>query len=210
MSYQAAAQYPGIPANLTLQFAEGWVRPRVSEKRFQHIKGVVDVCRRLAQAVHADTYPAELSGWLHDACKQVKDKELVQMAESFGMKLDPIEREFGHLLHGPVAAAVARKELGLESQEVLDAIAQHTLGAVPMSTLSQICFLGDCLEESRPVEYTAPIWAALDLHNQPDLDKAILVACDLNLKHLMETGKPIHPRTVEVRNYYLRLAGKAK
>ncbi len=193
----------GIPDGISLDLVIDWVRPRVSDRRFQHITGVVDVARQLAPAAPCDPFLAELAAWLHDACKELKDKELVAMAERYGLKPNRIERAYGHLLHGPVAAAVVAEELGVTNRDVLRAISQHTLGFVPMSNLSKVVYLADCLEEGRPRDYKDPIWMALDLGGKNDLDHAIVVASDLGLKHLVSAGKPIHPRTVEVRNFYL-------
>lgn len=202
--------YEGIPAALTLDFVRDWVRQRLSQKRFRHVSGVADLARRLAMKCSCDPYLAELAGWLHDACKQLKDQELVSMAAQQGLTLAPIEKRHGHLLHGPVASGVVRSELAVTNEEVLQAISEHTLGAAPMSTLSKVLFLADCLEENRPREYTAPIWAALDLDGSFNIDKAIVVACDLNLQYLLKDGKPVHPRTIEVRNYYLERVHRQK
>jgi predicted HD superfamily hydrolase involved in NAD metabolism len=196
-------KYPGIPDKITLDFVRKWVEPRISPKRFKHIEGVVAVAEELAESNGSDVFLAQLGGWLHDACKEVKDKQLVELAGNFGIALDPILERYGYLLHGPVAAETARRDLGIKHQELLDAIAEHTLGAAPMSDLSKILFLADCLEESRPKDYTKPIWKALGRGGKLDMDAAIVVASDLNLKFLIDDGKPIHPRTIEVRNYYL-------
>ena len=200
-----AKTYEGIPGSLTLETAAGWVKPRVSEKRFRHITGVVEMARRFSPVAGCDSFLAELASWLHDACKEVKDRDLVARAERFGLPLTEIERAQGHLLHGPVAALTVKKELGVTNQDVLDAISQHTLGFVPMSPLSKVVFLADCLEPGRPVDYTGPIWLALDLEGKRDIDHALVVASDLAIVHLVKSGKPIHQRTVEVRNYYLSL-----
>ncbi len=197
--------HEGIPSSLTIEFVKDWVSKRVTEKRLRHVAGVADLAQRFALICRCDPYLAELAGWLHDACKQVKDKELVAMAEKQGLSLTDIERAHGHLLHGPVAAGLVSLELGVTNSDVLNAIAEHTLGAAPMSHLSQVLFLADCLEDSRPTDYTDPIWAALDMDSRFDMDKAIVAACDLNLKYLIEDGKPIHPKTIAVRNYYLDL-----
>lgn len=205
---------PGIPDTLTLEFAESWARQRISEKRFKHVKGVARAAKHLAEQSGCDAYLAELAGWLHDGCKEVKDKDLVHMARKFGLVLHPIEEEYGHLLHGPVAAAAIRDELHVTNEELLRAIAEHTLGAVDMSDLSKVTFLADCLEESRPKSYTDPIWKALknDKANGTktksvdlDLDAAMLKACDLGLAQLLEDHRVIHPRTVDVRNKFLAL-----
>ncbi|HEY9788504.1 MAG TPA: bis(5'-nucleosyl)-tetraphosphatase (symmetrical) YqeK, partial [Candidatus Obscuribacterales bacterium] len=194
----------------SLDFARRWAEPRVSAKRFRHVEGVARVAREIAEKCNVDPFLAELSGWLHDACKEVKDKELVVMARSFGLRLHPIEEENGHLLHGPVAAQVVKNELGITHQPLLDAISEHTLGAVGMSELSKVSFLADCLEESRPRDFADPIWDALGWKgtkkgNRLDIDRAMLVACDMSLDHLLKSQRVIHPRTIEVRNWFLKI-----
>jgi predicted HD superfamily hydrolase involved in NAD metabolism len=204
--------YRGIPSTLTLDAAAKWVRPRNSSKRFAHIEGVAEVAKQIALEAEVDPFLAELAGWLHDACKEIKDRELVKEAQNFGLKLHPIEEENGHLLHGPVAAETVKRDLNITNEQFLDAIREHTLGNVPMTDLSKVVFLADCLEASRPEDYTKPIWEALahgyDKFKKPDnmrvdLDAAVLVACESGLQHLMQTHKVIHPKTVEVRNYLL-------
>jgi len=193
----------GIPGTLTLDFARSWVRPRVSDKRFRHIRAVAKVGRDLAELAGCDAFLVELAAWLHDACKEIKDRELIESGERLGLVLHPIERMNGHLIHGPVAALTVQAELGLTNDQVLEAISQHTLGGARLSLISKVVFLADCLEEGRPSDYTAPIWQALNMDGELDLDLALVVACDLNLRSLIDSGKPIHPRTVEMRNYYL-------
>jgi predicted HD superfamily hydrolase involved in NAD metabolism len=204
----------GIPDELTIETAREWMKPRVTERRFKHVRGVAAVAREIAEKTDCDPFVAELGGWLHDACKEIKDKELVVQAKQFGLQLHPIEEVNGHLLHGPVGALTAKRDLGVTDQILLDAIGEHTLGAVDMTPLSQILFLADCLEESRDDEFTVPIWKALGykvsdkvnarkFSGQLDLDAAILVACDLSLQYLLDDKKVIHPKTVAVRNFYL-------
>lgn len=198
-------KYSGIPAELTLGHVENWVKQRLSEKRYLHCAGVVAVARQLAPLAPCDPFLAELAAWLHDACKEVKDSELIKQAQKFNLKLHPIERLHGHVLHGPVAAAVVAKELGIKHKDVLAAISQHTLGHAPMSELSKTVYLADCLEASRPADYTGPIWAALDLGGENNFNRALVSACNLGLQSLIASNKPIHPKTVEVRNFYLQI-----
>lgn len=213
-------KYDGIPADFTLEKAAEWVRPRISEKRFSHVKGVAKVARELAEEARCDVFLAELAGWLHDCCKETKDRELVIQALQFGLQLTPLDRVSGSLWHGPVGAETIKRDLNITNEAVLDAIREHTLGAVNMSDLSKVVFLADCLEASRPSDYTDPIWYALrggdpkkfekksKRKQDPDLDMAMLVACDLGLTQLIESERVIHPRTVEVRNFYLDVIRK--
>ncbi|CAN5387787.1 bis(5'-nucleosyl)-tetraphosphatase (symmetrical) YqeK [soil metagenome] len=212
--------YDGIPTDFTLEKAEEWVRPRISEKRFSHVLGVAKVARELAEEAGCEVFLAELAGWLHDACKETKDRDLVIQAMQFGLQLTRLDRVSGHLWHGPVGAETIKRDLNITNELVLDAIREHTLGAVEMTVLSKVVFLADCLEASRPTDYTDPIWQALrgtdskaskkgekksKKKQELDLDLAMLVACDLGLSQLIESGRTIHPKTVDVRNYYLGL-----
>ncbi len=238
-------KYDGIPSDFTLEKAEEWVRPRISEKRFLHVKGVATVARELAEEAGCDVFLAELAGWLHDACKETKDRDLVIEAMQFGLQLTRLDKVSGHLWHGPVGAETIKRDLNITNELVLDAIREHTLGAVGMTDLSKVVFLADCLEASRPTDYTDPIWQALrglesteskdakglkgkeskkadkkskkkhepelnqvqeqNLEHKLDLDLALLVACDLGLTQLIESGRTIHPKTVDVRNHYLEI-----
>lgn len=209
----STGSHKGIPSTLTLDFAREWVRPRISPFRFGHTEGVAKVAKQIAVQAGIDTFLPELAGWLHDACKEMKPQQLVAEAKNFGLKLHPIEEENGHLLHGPVAAETVKREFKITNEEFLNSIREHTLGAVPMTTLSKVVFLADCLEASRPEDYTEPIWKALrkgyHKYKKPsdlevDLDAAVLLASELGLEQLLESHKVIHPKTVQVRNYLLK------
>ncbi|MBU6450426.1 MAG: bis(5'-nucleosyl)-tetraphosphatase (symmetrical) YqeK [Cyanobacteria bacterium REEB67] len=229
----------GVPASLTLDFAREWALARVSKKRADHVVGVQKVGKKLARLAgldRQDQFIVELACLLHDACKEFKDAKLVELAAAGGLQPNQVEQVNGHLLHGPVAALVVRDELAVSNEAVLAAITEHTLGNRPMSDISKIVFLADCLEESRPKDYTRPIWQALETPaatgdgpasqranaNQSDrddkkkkaneveatsapvnLDNAMLVALDLGLAQLLDSRRAIHPKTVDVRNYFL-------
>ena len=77
-----------------------------------------------------------------------------------------------------------------------------------MTDLSKVVFLADCLEPGRPDDYTDAIWKAFRKSGGGNLDRAVAVACDLNLRVLLDAHKLIHPLTVEVRNYYLQLSAR--
>jgi predicted HD superfamily hydrolase involved in NAD metabolism len=209
----------GIPGDLTLDVARSFTEKRISKKRFEHVCGVAEVGELLAKRANVDSYLVALACWLHDCCKEIKDKELVNLAREGGLKPTAIEEENGHLLHGPVAALTIERELGITNKEVLQSVSEHTLGNVPMSDISKVVFLADCLEKSRPTAFTAPIWEALGSPMADkkkavvNLNKAMLKASDLSLAHLLESGRVIHPKTVDVRNYFLgivRAVEKAK
>ncbi len=205
-----------------------WVQERVTAKRFNHIKGVAMAGEYIANRLplNLDKDKIALACWLHDSCKELKSSELVTEAKRLGLVPNAFEQENGHLLHGPVAAMTVKEKWKIKDQDVLDGIAQHTLGMAPMSLFSQVIYLADALEESRPADFVMPIWSELGLEpyfetaNKSALDipfeqaelnlaKAMLKASDASIDHLIKVQKPIHPRAVDVRNYFLDKVKKA-
>lgn len=203
-------QIDGIPADLELDKIKKWVRSRVSAKRYKHIKGVADVGKRLANACGVDELPVLLACWLHDSCKEIKAAELITMARAYGMELSLMDERNGHILHGPVASYVVQEQFGITNHDVLSGISEHTLGSTTMTRISKVVYLADILEASRPETLTGPIWKALSgaealepIGSNLNLDGAILKASDLVIAHLLEKGKAIHPKAVDVRNHFL-------
>jgi len=199
-----------------------WVQERVTAKRFNHIKGVAQAGEYIASKLplDLDKNKIALACWLHDSCKELKASELVVEAKRLGLNPTLFEQENGHLLHGPVAAITCKEKWQIKDQDILDGIAEHTLGMAPMSLFSQVVYLADALEESRPEDFVMPIWSELGLepyfeskNNSPlditksgaeqSLAKAMLKASDASIDHLLKVQKPIHPRAVDVRNYFL-------
>ncbi len=199
-----------------------WVQERVTAKRFEHIKGVAQAGEYIASKLPLDLDKDKiaLACWLHDSCKELKASELVLQAKRFGLNPSKFEEENGHLLHGPVAAMTVKEKWNIDDKDILEGIAEHTLGMAPMSLFSQVVYLADALEQSRPFDFVMPIWNELGLvpyfesNNSLALDitkkeaelclaKAMLKASDASIDHLLKVQKPIHPRAVDVRNYFL-------
>jgi len=143
---------------------------------------------------------AAQAGLMHDLAKYFKPDKLLSLACEAGLTIDPVDAAHPHLLHADVSALVARREFGVENREVLDAIANHTLGHPAMSPLSCIVFLADSLEPGRGQTEHLNHLRSLCYH---DLSTAVYKTCDATLAHLMERGRPIHPRAVLTRNWFL-------
>jgi predicted HD superfamily hydrolase involved in NAD metabolism len=155
-------------------------------------------------AVHhgLDVEKAARAGLMHDLAKYFKPQRLLEMARVEGLDIDPVLEATPHLLHADVSAIVARDTFGVEDEEVLQAIANHTLGRPGMSSLSCIVFLADSLEPGRGSNLE--LEAARKLSYQ-DVYEAVWLNCDYNLEYLMKNNCLIHPRTVLTRNWSLQI-----
>jgi predicted HD superfamily hydrolase involved in NAD metabolism len=202
---------PPISAPTSVMSAEGrdrviqWLRKHVPISRLQHILRVEQFSIELAQRHGLDPEKAAQAGLMHDLAKFFKPQRLLQMAQSEGIVLDPVDVSNPHLLHAAVGAIVARDEFGIHDEVVLDAIRNHTLGCPGMSALSCVVFLADSLEPGRG---ETPELEALRQSSQQDLYRAVWLTCDESLRYLISRAQQIHPRMVLTRNWALGLTHK--
>ncbi|MEG3975829.1 bis(5'-nucleosyl)-tetraphosphatase (symmetrical) YqeK [Microcoleus sp. herbarium8] len=180
-----------------------WLSQRVPAARITHILGVEQTAGDLARHYGLDEAKARSAGLLHDAAKYFKPQLLLQMAQKEGLELDSVLEAHPHLLHADASAIVARDEFGVVDREILDAIANHTLGRPNMSKLSCTVFVADAIEPSRG--NTAQLEALRETSWQ-NLYAAVWQTSDYSLKYLLETRCYIHPRTVLTRNWALQMA----
>ncbi|WP_373537948.1 bis(5'-nucleosyl)-tetraphosphatase (symmetrical) YqeK [Microcoleus sp.] len=180
-----------------------WLSQRVPAARITHILGVEQTAGDLARHYGLDEAKARSAGLLHDAAKYFKPQLLLQMAQKEGLELDSLLEAHPHLLHADASAIVARDEFGVVDREILDAIANHTLGRPSMSQLSCTVFVADSIEPSRG--NTAELTALREASWQ-NLYAGVWQTSDYSLKYLLETRCYIHPRTVLTRNWALQMA----
>ncbi len=180
--------------------ARSWARARMSPERFDHTIGVVETVTHLAARHDLGSMAAlRLAGWIHDAAKELGDGELIAWAERLGYPIRPIERQAPLLLHGAVAALLARQELGLDDPLIFTAATYHTSGHPDMSRADKAFYLADLIEPSRTlgwIEQTRQL-------AEEDLDKALLFALTRQLRRLLKRGAIIDPRSVELHNRLL-------
>ncbi|PMB04592.1 phosphohydrolase, partial [Fischerella thermalis CCMEE 5273] len=144
---------------------------------------------------------AATAGLMHDLAKYFPSKKLLQMAELAGLEIDEVMVASPHLLHADVSAIIARESFGVQDEEVLQAIANHTLGRPGMSPLSCIVFLADTLEPGRG---DSAELQALRKTSFANLERAVWLTCDYTIKFLLESPSLIHPRAVATRNWFLQ------
>ena len=174
----------------------------VKAKRIPHIKGCEEEAVRLAERWGADPHLARRAGILHDCTKYLELDEQLALCEKYRVPLDELERVAVKLLHAKTGAAIARHVFG-EPEAVCDAIYWHTTGKADMNLLSKVLYLADYIEPSRE-DFDG--LAELRRLAYTDLDKALLLGCELTIADMEERGVPVHSNTLQARNY---LRGRA-
>lgn len=182
---------------------EAKIRQRLSAEDWQHSLRTAAVAVELAERFGVDTSKARLAGLLHDYARGIPKGDLVGVATGLGIEVDDVERQYPYLLHAEIGAKLARAELGIVDEEVLAAVANHTIGRAEMSSLEKIVYLADMIEPSREFERIDEVRALAS----KNLDDAFRLGYALSLLHLVERGKLIHPRTADVWNRLCERSG---
>ncbi|GAB2703954.1 bis(5'-nucleosyl)-tetraphosphatase (symmetrical) YqeK [Paenibacillus thermoaerophilus] len=171
-------------------------RSQMPAKRWQHTLGVVETSVKLAEQFGADPRKAEIAAVLHDYCKfWPVDKQLRILRDNPELPQDLPEYD-NALLHSHVGAWIARHELGIDDEEVLDAIRWHTSGRVGMTALDKVVCLADYIEPNRDFPGVEKM-RELARHS---MERALIAGFDSTISFLLQKGKKIYPLTVMSRN----------
>ncbi len=185
--------------DVLLEAADVYARERLSDKRYEHTVRVADTAEHLARLHGLDPERARLAGLLHDTAREIGKEELLRVAEEDGLSVGDFERERPILLHGPVAAKLAKEDLGVEDGEILDAVRAHTTGEPGMGPLALALFVADKIEPGREqdgVEDLREI-APVSLH------RAARAALEDSISYNERRDRPAHPRSRQTLEWLL-------
>ncbi|SRR5579883_3216357 len=178
-----------------------WLAENVPSNRVSHILRVEQMALELAETHNLDSQKAGQAGLMHDLAKYFQPRQLLKMARADGLDVDEVLEANPHLLHADVSAIIARDVFGVKDKEVLQAIANHTLGRPGMSLVSCIVFLADSLEPGRG--NTSELQALRQI-SYKNIYQAVWKTCDYTLNLLLESPCLIHPRVISTRNWFLQ------
>ena len=176
-----------------LEAAEGYARERLSNRRYAHTLRVAETAERIAEIHGLDSKKARLAGLLHDAAREVGKEELLRVAEEDDLAVGDFEHERPMLLHGRVAAELARRDLGVKDGEILDAVRAHTTGEPEMGPLALTLFVADKVEPGRE----GPSVEDLRELACKDLRRSACAALEASISHNEDRGRPVHPKSLE-------------
>ena len=198
---------PGLnPRVLAYMAQRGLYQPDFEQKlktmmnphRFQHTLGVRREAVRLAHIHGLPVQKAALAGLLHDCAKGMSLTEMARLAREEQLDVNEAILASGALLHAPVGAYLAKTEFGIRDEDVLNAIASHTVGRVGMSRLEMCVFVADATEEGRE-EYRG----LKDLRrlSEISLPAAVYRSFQLTREYLEETHRAFDPSSLKTMAY---------
>ena len=168
-------------------------------KRMPHVLGTEHEAAVLARRYGADVTSARIAALLHDCTKKLSMEEQLALCEQYGIALDELGRKNLKLLHAKTGAAIARDLFGV-SDEIYWAIYWHTTGKADMTKLEKVIYLADYIEPSRDFPGVEKLRRAV----HADLEHGLLMALEDSIEEMRQRGNPVHPNTVEARDYLLR------
>ncbi len=174
------------------------LRIKGSEKLYGHAQRVENTAIELAEKYGLNEEKAALAGLTHDYGKLLGHDELINLVQKNDIEIEPIMLWEPALLHAPVGAWLLEHELGLQDQEVLDAVRQHTTGSGKMGLLSRIVYLADFIEPNRRFG-GVEIIRNLAL-KQGQLEQALLASIEMTIFSVLQKGRLLHDASIAFRN----------
>lgn len=186
---------------MTIQEITEKLQYMMPSKRFKHSMGVKDAALKLARRYGADEEKAIIAGLIHDCAKGLSKEDLLKLAEEFGIVIDDVQRTEVKLLHAPIGAEIARREFGIDDDEILKAIRYHTTGCKNMDLLTKIIYVADYIEEGRRFPEVQELRRIAFIN----LDAAVIMGMDLTIQYIISENGLIHEDTVQARNYLIAI-----
>lgn len=171
------------------------------DKRFEHTLGVEYTAACLAMRYDVDIENARVAGILHDCAKTISDDKLIELCKKYDIPVSEVEYNSPYLLHGKVGSLIAKKKFKIESEDILNAIANHTTGRPNMSMLEKIIFVSDYIEPGRSSAKNLLVLRKLAFQ---DLDMCMIKIYEDTLDYLKKSHSSIDPKTQETYDYYIK------
>ena len=163
-----------------------------------HIARVRVEASALAGPLALDSGRVDMAAAVHDLCRAMRGEELLAEARRRGVAVNGVEEQEPMLLHGPVAAARLRGEMGVADLEVVEAVHWHSTAAPGLHAIAKVVFLADKLDPAKSARYSF-IDAVRALAGD-DLDAALEAFLSGEMQRLLRGGHLLHPASLEARN----------
>lgn len=174
--------------------------------RLEHSLGVGKIAQALAAVYGGDKeqqYKARIAGILHDWEKAYELDELLVKAQQLHLEEDPLLAgidlaDAKPLLHGFIAKKTLKNLYPFLSDDVLRAIALHTLGSVDASFLDKVVYIADFIEPSRGNEKR--LRKVREQAGVVSLDELYFASYQASILFVIQTGRYLLPASLAIYN----------
>ncbi len=163
------------------------------EKRVIHTANVVVSALKKVKELGLDSEKVRITATLHDCAKYMDYTKIQGFSLPDGVPAP--------VVHAFLGAFVAENTLGIDDQEILDAIRYHTSGKAEMTTLSKLIFVADMVEEGRDYEGVDKLRA---LYEKEDFESCFIECLKEEFIHLINKKQYIYEQTLNAFRYYVK------
>jgi predicted HD superfamily hydrolase involved in NAD metabolism len=183
---------------------------RLSPERASHSRRVAETAARLCAREGLDPDRGRAAGLAHDLCKEMPRKVQRELAFAYadskpGSGLSSAQTSSlmeDKVVHGPAAAALLARDFSVDDDELLEAIALHTVGKPGMGILSVIVYCADKLEPGRERLDDAERESCLAL----PLGAMLLAVVEGVVRWMRSKGRAVAPETLILYSTLVREA----
>ena len=171
----------------------------LSEYRRVHSLNVAEEAVRFAGKYGGDAEKARIAGLLHDVTKETDFDKQLQIIENGGIMLSELERRSPKLWHSISGACYVRDVIGIDDEDIFNAIRYHTTGRAGMSQLEKLIFLADFTSAER--DY--PDIDIIRAHSENSLEEGMIYGIKFTLNRLLGRDDLISPDALAAYNWIL-------
>ncbi len=169
-----------------------FIKNNLKPSRIKHTADVVITALKKAKELNLDPEKVRISATLHD-CAKYLDKQDFPDCNIPSDVPKPVEHAF-------LGAYVAKNVLGINDEEIIDAIRYHTSGKANMSTLSKLIFVADMIEEGRNYQGVDKLRQLYE----GDFDICFKECLKEETLHLKNKGQDIYKETLNAFEFYVK------
>ncbi len=163
-------------------------------RRLSHTFGVVQTAVVLARIHGVQADQVALAAVIHDCAKPLNSGQLQEVLRENPRYESQEDAAFPHILHGPAAAILASREMGVSDPEVLEAVAYHPTGKSGASPVLLVLMAADYCEPTRDF----PGVEAIRRLVRGDLEAGVVAVLENKIGHVRRRGGRVHPRALEM------------
>lgn len=168
-----------------------------------HTYSVAKLAQVLSHIYHVDEDKAICASYAHDLTKYWTDEEAIKLITEMNPNED--YSSWGRYALHALSGAYYIKKLGVNDDDIFNAIKYHTTGRKEMSKLEQIIYISDYCEETRPFDSSSILKEALI-----SLDKAMLMIIQSEISRHLEKHHQVMTLSTEALQYYQKLVEEMK
>lgn len=171
----------------------------LSEYRYGHSLNVAKAAVELAKAHNGNEKKAYIAGILHDITKELPLEEQLSLMLEHNIELNETQKVSPQVWHQKSGAIFVKHRIGINDENIINAIAHHTTGRAGMSKLEKIVYIADLISEERDYKDVRKIRKMAF----KGLNKTMIECLRFSVNSLSGSTKLIDEDTLMAYNYFL-------